>query len=181
MHSVPTPHSLVFVSGGPGRLIDVLLAVALGLYVWRKPQTPIGFLWLIAAVLASRCVFEAVMTPYYIAPALVFGLVVAARRGSVNLLVATAIAIATTIFSYFHFGPWIWWTPIVTGLALILALGFPVGGIGQPSREEGPSAVADETLGRGSDDPLTQSASGRSVPMGTQRPLQRPDRVLSPG
>jgi hypothetical protein len=57
-------HAVANVSGGPGRTIDVLLAVALAAYVWRRPQPPVRLLWLAAAVLASRCFFEAVMTPY---------------------------------------------------------------------------------------------------------------------
>ena len=33
--------SVVYVSGGPGRMIDVVLALMIGIYVWRRPQPPI--------------------------------------------------------------------------------------------------------------------------------------------
>ena len=70
----------VLVSGGPGRSIDLVLAVALGLFVWRRPQLPIQIVWLAAVVLASRCLFEAVMTPYYLAPPLILALVLVSRK-----------------------------------------------------------------------------------------------------
>ena len=127
-HRVPTPHSLVAVAGGPGRIIDVIVALAVGLYVWRRPQYPLRFLWLVAAVLASRCFFEAVMTPYYIAPPLILGLVLAARKGRVPFLTVSIIAGVLTYFSYLHLGPWLWWAPIIVGLGIILALGFPLDG-----------------------------------------------------
>ena len=126
--AVQTPSRAVAeVSGGPGRLVDVLLAVAIGLYVWRRPQDPVRLLWLAAAVLASRCLFEAVMTPYYLAPPLILALVMASRRNGRGFLAAAVIALEITVFAYHHLNPWAWWLPIVVGLGAILALGYPAG------------------------------------------------------
>jgi hypothetical protein len=120
-----TIHTSVMVAGGPGRLIDVVLALLCGLYVWRRPQSSTRLLWLMAAILASRLFFEAVMTPYYIAPPLFLGLVLAARQGGKRLWAAGVLAIAITVFAYGHRSPWAWWLPILAALAVILALGYP--------------------------------------------------------
>jgi hypothetical protein len=118
---VPT----LMVSGGPGRMIDVVLAFLLGVFVWRRPQPPIRLLWLAAVVLASRCFFEPVMTPYYLAPPLILCLIMLARQRGKRFWPGAAIALETTVFSYHHLNPWIWWLPIVAGLIALLALGYP--------------------------------------------------------
>ena len=56
-------HAAVTVAGGPGRTIDIVIAVAMGIYVWRRPQPPLQMLWLASLMLASRSFFEPVMTP----------------------------------------------------------------------------------------------------------------------
>ncbi len=113
------------VSGGPGRSIDLLLAVAVGVFVWRRPQLPIQIVWLAAVVLASRCLFEAVMTPYYIAPPLLLALVLASRKDRRRFGLAVATAIGTSVYAYLHLNPWVWWLPVVVGLGAIVALGYP--------------------------------------------------------
>jgi len=122
---VPGGHPMVLVAGGPGRLIDVIVALLFGLYVWRRPQPSVRLLWLAAAVLASRCCFEAVMTPYYLAPPLFLALVLASRQGFRRFWPAAIISLEVTVFAYHHLNPWVWWLPIVAGLAGILALGYP--------------------------------------------------------
>jgi hypothetical protein len=116
---------IVEVSGGAGRIIDVVLAFLLGLYVWRRPQPATKVLWLVALVLASRCFFEPVMTPYYLGPPLIMCLVLAARRPGKRFWTAVILTVEVTVFAYHHLNPWVWWVPIVAGLATILALGYP--------------------------------------------------------
>jgi hypothetical protein len=118
-------HAVVFVAGGPGRSIDVMMAILFGLYVWRRPQSTVRLLWLAAVVLASRCFFEAVMTPYYIAPPLLLALVLSSRQGGKRFWASVILALEITIFAYHHLNPWVWWLPIVGGLAAILAFGYP--------------------------------------------------------
>ena len=72
---------LLQVSAGPGRTVYLVLAVLAGLYVWRRPPDPVRLLWLAGVVLAARCAFEAVMTPYYLAPPLFLLLVLASAAG----------------------------------------------------------------------------------------------------
>ncbi len=120
-----TGTQLVEVSGGPGRMIDVVLAVLLGFVVWRRPQPAVRILWLAAAVLASRCFFEPVMTPYYLAPPLIMCMVMASRQNRKRFWPATILAFEVTVFAYHHLNPWVWWLTVVAGLVGILALGYP--------------------------------------------------------
>jgi hypothetical protein len=106
-------------------MIDVALALALAVFVWRRPQTVVCVLWLAAVVLASRCVFEPVMTPYYLAPPLFLGMIMASRLGTKRFIAAFALALEVTVFAYHHLNPWVWWLPVVASLAGILALGYP--------------------------------------------------------
>ncbi len=120
-----TSRAVIEVAGGPGRMIDVALALALAVFVWRRPQTVVCVLWLAAVVLASRCVFEPVMTPYYLAPPLFLGMIMASRLGTKRFIAAFALALEVTVFAYHHLNPWVWWLPVVASLAGILALGYP--------------------------------------------------------
>jgi hypothetical protein len=128
-----TGAQVVEVSGGPGRMIGVVLAVLVGVFVWRRPQSPTRILWLAAVVLSLRCFFEPVMTPYYLAPPLFMCLILAARQSRRRFWPSVVIALEITVFAYFRLNPWVWWLPIVTGLIAILALGFPNGQPTDPS------------------------------------------------
>ncbi len=121
----PSARAVVLVSGGAGRSIDVALALLIGVVVWRRPQSAERLIWLAAMVLASRCFFEAVMTPYYVVPPLVLTLVLASHRGARRLGAASLIALELLVFSYFHLNPWAWWLPIIVGLTVLLGLGYP--------------------------------------------------------
>jgi hypothetical protein len=120
-----TATQLVLVSGGAGRMIDVVLAFLLGVFVWRHPQPPIRILWLAAAVLASRCFFEPVMTPYYLTPPLFLGLIMASRQSTKRFWSSALLALEVTVFAYHHLNPWAWWLPVVASLAAIVALAYP--------------------------------------------------------
>ncbi|MGP0107331.1 MAG: hypothetical protein ACLPR9_00435 [Acidimicrobiales bacterium] len=116
---------VILVSGGAGRVIEVILAILVGLYVWRRPQPPDRLIWLAAALLGMRCMFEAVMTPYYLAPPLLLALAIASRQGGKRFWAACVIALEITVFAYHHLSPWAWWLPVVVGMAAVLALGYP--------------------------------------------------------
>lgn len=139
-------HETIVVSGGPGRMIDLVLALAIGVLVWRHPQPPIRLLWLAAMILASRCFFEPVMTPYYLAPPLFLCMIMASRRPGWRFWPAAIIALEITVFAYHHLNPWVWWIPVVCGLFGILYLAYP-GDLHADSvaerQEEIPSSPAD--------------------------------------
>ncbi len=118
----------LLVSGGPGRTIYVVLAVLLGLVVWRRPQESVRLLWLAGAVLAGRAFFEAVMAPYYLLPPLAVLLVVASRSGARRFAVSCGAALLVSWLAYRHVGPWAWWLPVVVVLSAILVVTYPRAG-----------------------------------------------------
>jgi hypothetical protein len=153
---------VIEVSGGPGRMIDVVLAVLVGCYVWRRPQPQVRILWLAAAVLVSRVFFEPVMTPYYLAPPLLLCLVLVSRQRGKRFWPAVVIALEVTVFAYHHLNPWVWWLPVAIGAGAVLALGYPT------------------DLDVGPDDPQEADAHaagvvGRRVTV-TSGPLDAPDQ-----
>ena len=135
-----TAERVTQVAGGPGRLIYVALAVLVGVVVWRRPQTPVRLVWLAGLVLAGRCFFEPVMTPYYLAPPLFLCLVLAARQSGRRFAAAVILALEVTVFAYHHLNPWVWWLPVVASMAAILALGYPAP---EPSEPGAPSEPVD--------------------------------------
>jgi hypothetical protein len=117
--------AVILVSGGAGRAVEVILAALVGLYVWRRPQPPDRLIWLAAALLGMRCMFEAVMVPYYLGPPLLLALAIASYQGGKRFWAACVIALEITVFAYHNLSPWAWWLPVVVGMAAVLALGYP--------------------------------------------------------
>jgi hypothetical protein len=115
----------VVVTGGLGRSLYLVVAVLLGVYVWRRPQSAVRLIWLAAAILAARCFFEAVMCPYYLAPPLFLALLMASRMSGRRFWAAVGLAVGVSVFAYFFLNPWLWWVPVVMGLGAVLALGYP--------------------------------------------------------
>jgi hypothetical protein len=113
------------VAAGPGRLVAIGLAMLLGLYVYRRRPSAETVVWLCCVALGLRCVFEAVMDPYYLWPPLAIAFVLVVRsRWRLGLAVSAGGLL--TWWSYRHLGPWEWWAPIVILLALVVAAAAPV-------------------------------------------------------
>jgi hypothetical protein len=112
------------VAAGPGRLIAIGLAVGLALYVYRRRPSPQVIVWLCCVALGLRCVFEAVMDPYYLWPPLALALLLAMRSWPRFVLAVGATALCTW-WSYHHIGPWAWWAPVVGLLALSVVAAMP--------------------------------------------------------
>ena len=125
------------VAAGPARLATILLACCCALVVrrrWYGQLTAGGegwwpaplladVLWWAAFTLALRSFFEPVMVSYYPWPPLAVALIPAAALGWPRLIAASVLAGGLTAAAQ---GPshdvWIWWAPLVAGLAVMLAL-----------------------------------------------------------
>jgi hypothetical protein len=113
------------VSAGPGRVIAIVLACAIGLWVARKRPPLVQVVWWAGVALSLRCVFECVMNPYYLMPGLALALVAAAVAGRSRLLLTVLFAAASSYLSYRHMETWTYYT-VVTGLLLLtLAAAWP--------------------------------------------------------
>jgi hypothetical protein len=119
------------VAAGPARIAAIVAACVCALVVarrWRAARPGVRWghqalgelLWWIAVALALRSAFEPVMVAYYLWPPLAVALAAASRDWS-RLIPTGCVAVALTFFSQVRWhNPWIWWTPMVIGLALAL-------------------------------------------------------------
>ncbi len=117
------------VAAGPARIAAIVAACGCALVVarrWRsdrpgsRPEALAELLWWIAVTLALRSAFEPVMVAYYLWPPLAVALAAAARDWS-RLIPTGCVTVMLTFFSQVRWhNPWIWWTPMVIGLALDL-------------------------------------------------------------
>lgn len=115
-------HTGTIVAGGPVRLIPIGLSSMLGVVVFRRRPSERTVWWFVAVALSLRCLFEAVMVPYYTVPALAIALIVAARLSRVQLLLASILGAACTYVSYRHTGAWWYYVPTsLTLLATVVA------------------------------------------------------------
>jgi hypothetical protein len=108
------------VAAGPGRMIAMGLAALLVFWGIRSRGSYQALLVGATLALALRVPFEAVEVPYYLTPALFFALPLAARTASRLRLFAVS-ALVSTIVSFFHYGPWSYWTITVAAFSITLA------------------------------------------------------------
>jgi hypothetical protein len=111
------------VAGGPGRVLAIIIAIGLGVWVARRRiERPELLVYACFIALALRSYTESVMTPYYPWAALAFGLVLAARCSRWRFSIAVVLAITTTILAQLRIG-WIpWWTLQIAGLTALLVV-----------------------------------------------------------
>ena len=141
-HATPwvlvAPHiSRYAVAAGPGRIVSFLLAAACGILAIRGRGGVRWTLWLAAVAMAGRCVFEAVVDPYYLAPAIVLALIVAV--GNVNLRNAVAMASGgfAMVITYWHANMWVWWIEMTVPLLLMLWASYPSPKAGRRQNPDG--------------------------------------------
>ncbi len=111
------------VAGGPGRVVAILLAVLVGVWVakrWR--QRPELLVLACAVAFALRSYTESVMDPYYPWAALAVGVVVATRCSRWRFSVAIVLAIAGTIVAQWKLGWLPWWTIQIGALTALLVV-----------------------------------------------------------
>jgi len=113
------------VAAGPGRLVAIALACALGWRARRWRRQPEALALALAAALSLRCFTESVMVAYYVWPALAITLVVAAGRSRARTSIATIAALGITVCGDFRLGEWAWWGAVNGGLLLGLLAGMP--------------------------------------------------------
>jgi hypothetical protein len=118
------------IGAGPSRVVALVVAVALGGLAWRWRTDWTRLLWLGACMLATRGVFEAVMVPYYVAPALLLGLLVAVATLPWwrVLLVAASSGLVVYQFNSRSGSLWTWWLESAGALVLTMVLASPLAG-----------------------------------------------------
>jgi hypothetical protein len=97
------------VAAGPGRLIGFAVAIAAVFPAYRWRNNAAAIVWLAAVVLGARCLFESVMDPYYVMPAVALALVSGATRSRVRWLLTCAAGLGLTIMVHSHPDKWAYW------------------------------------------------------------------------
>jgi len=111
---------------------------------WWPAPLLMDVLWWTALTLALRSFFEPVMVSYYPWPPIAVALIPAAALGWPRLIAASVVAGGLTAAAQ---GPshdvWIWWAPLVAGLAVMLALAraWPRAAPAPPPLTPAPSAL----------------------------------------
>jgi hypothetical protein len=113
------------VAAGPGRLIGLALAVAIGAVGLRYRSDPRRIVWLAALVLGLRCLFESVMDPYYVMAFIVLALVVAADLSPLRLGGVVMAGAGLTVLTYYRPDMWVYWSEMTSVMVAILLLTWP--------------------------------------------------------
>jgi hypothetical protein len=114
------------VTGGPGRVLALLVCVAIGWWSMHRRLGLAEMLWIAALCLAFRTVFDSALASYYPWPPMALVLVVAATRGRTRFAFTAVCAFGVTVVASWHFGPWwAWWLLVVGGLGFTLLTSKP--------------------------------------------------------
>ncbi|HZU71338.1 MAG TPA: hypothetical protein VE990_01080 [Acidimicrobiales bacterium] len=143
------------IGAGPARMVALAVAFGLGWFAWRWRSDWYRLFWIGSCMLATRGVFEAVMVPYYVVPALFLALLVAwGRLPWWRAVAATGLAAGTIVMTSTR-GPVLWWwLESVALLAATVAVCHPLGRRRRPAAAavtEAPAeaAVVEESPGAG--------------------------------
>ena len=108
------------VSGGPGRVVSLVLAVGLGFMAYRWRDRPESILWLLCVALALRCFTESVMVAYYVLPAIAVALVLSAASDPARFGTTLFLGVFLTISAQWQEAWAVWWVLTTVLLAAIL-------------------------------------------------------------
>jgi len=116
----------VAVAAGPGRIVAVLGACAIGWWARRWKDRPDLLVWAVALALSLRCLTESVMVAYYVWPTLAVSVVVLSTRRWRNFALGAVGALGVTVCSQTRLGEWPWWLLVNGGIVVALVLGIPL-------------------------------------------------------
>ena len=113
------------VAAGPSRLLAGALALGAGWYAARRRGDLLGVLYAAEVVFAARCIFESVMVPYYVMPAVALALVVSTVGPRARLGLTWLSAIGLTVMTHYHMETWTYYGYMVALLAVMLIASAP--------------------------------------------------------
>jgi hypothetical protein len=124
VHLSPTlaPH---VVAAGPSRLLAAAVALGAGWMARRWRDDLPMVVYALAVVFAARCIFESVMVPYYVMPAVCMALLVSFVGGWARRLTTLTAALALTVVTFYRVGEWRYYVEMVGLLAVMLAAAQP--------------------------------------------------------
>ncbi len=153
--------SAVSVAAGPGRMIAMVGALAIGVWLLLRRDSardPAQLLWLGSVAFALRCVFESVMVPYYVWPVVALAVAAAATSSWRRLVIAFAIASLLCGVTYVHLARWPYWLAMTSLIVLLSAVAAP-----QSIRRSSVAGDAGRTVSEGRDvsaEPAAAASAG---------------------
>ena len=149
------PSGLVFHegSGGDVRLLAVVLAVALGVWVARRDRSVRleSAVWALGLAFTGRILFEAVVVPYYLLAPVLFAMVAIALRHQRWLPAGGALSVVVVWAASSHgLGEWGYLATVGGGLLVLCAMGWPgpVHSQPQPETGQGEGSLGSESSAR---------------------------------
>ncbi len=118
-------HFAPVVAAGPGRIVAIVIAMAVGFALHQLRPSLTQVVWLAALVLSLRCVFEPVMVPYYLLPGLALAVLAASTMATTRFTVVVIAAGACAYLSYWHLGEWLYYVLMVVPLSITLYVAWP--------------------------------------------------------
>jgi hypothetical protein len=118
-------HYGAVVAAGPGRLVALVLACFIGVYVARTKPNVARILWWVAVCLSLRCLFECVIDPYYLLPAAAVILVLGATCHKARFIPIAIVVATCVVVSYQFMSPWAYYTLVNGLLAVALVIAWP--------------------------------------------------------
>ncbi len=143
------------VSAGPGRIVSLVLACAVGWWALRWRDRPELLVWAAALALALRFFTESVITPYYVWPALAMAAVASVRAQWWRFGSTLGAIVFVTVTSQWHLAWAAWWALNVVGLVFVLLCAIPLresetsDSKRPPLREKGSQKQRRSPVGRG--------------------------------
>ena len=107
------------VAAGPSRIVALVAAVWIGVLGSRHRDDLRYLAWLAAIALTARCVFESVVDPYYVIPAIAIAIIVAGTLRPIRLWTAIVAGGGLTVMTYSHPDKWAYWFEM-TGLFVVM-------------------------------------------------------------
>ncbi len=123
-----TPRKLLsgaVVAAGPERDISLVLAILLGIYLFRRRPSWPRLIWWMGVALSLRCAFESVLDPFYFFPGIALLLVASFTTTWRKISLTLFLSAACTKLSYWHTGEWTYYVLVIGALALACASAFP--------------------------------------------------------
>jgi hypothetical protein len=156
------------VAGGPARSIAIVVALAVGVIarIWR--HDPARVIWLIAVALGARCVFDAVIVPYYVMPTVALALAAASIAPPARFALTAIAGAGLTVMTFTHHGMWEYWLMMTALVVTMLVVAWPQESRAQPldCASALPNDTAISTLGSGQDGATLDSDPVAAVPPG---------------
>jgi hypothetical protein len=101
------------------RLVVLVGAVLIGLWLRRRGATPGVMAFGAFAVFALWCALEPVIVPYYLAPALCMAVLCVALGPASGRWTGAGCIVVAMGWSYVHTNEWIYWVPLTLALAVL--------------------------------------------------------------